>query len=554
MSELQSSISTPVESIPNGTELRTFAETVDVPTPIDLDAAAHMQYTYENIAVDAFDTYATCTDADDYLTVDPDVWQARRDALRRSLVALGKVYKGVGLNFLGGCDSAAEAFGFDVLPGELETVISDGFSDAQVWDHASYAPDDLPEEHRPDRFDLERHLELCATMTTKTTKPVFDEAAYIEQQAQEYARALAIRERGQELFNALRNGDPTPVASLGISLCDMLDQDDEEEVYRINGLAPKDGNVIIAAQRKAGKSTMIGNLIRSLVDGDEFLPGVTPFLSDGFTVTPLVDGEKVALIDLELSPRTIRRWSRKQGIKNAHMVDVHSLRGTAAEFDLTDKKRRNEWAAQFRAQGVKVLIIDPLAPLFAVQNVDENDNMGVARILNAIDELKAAAGIEEVFIAHHMGHGAERSRGASRLRDWPDAEWFIVRENAQGGSEPPPDSARFFKAEGRDVMVPEFRLAFDAEHNRLLKAGGTRAQHSRTKNEGPAATVVTAQPGLTYNDLVKALQESHGLSQAAAKDGITAALNSDAIHRHAGPRRAQYHYPGAGCDACPPSE
>jgi hypothetical protein len=53
-----------------------------------------------------------------------------------------------------------------------------------------------------------------------------------------------------------------------------------------------------------------------------------------------------------------------------------------------------------------------------------------------------------------MGHGQERSRGDSRLLDWPDVNWKIVKESQ---SETDPDEApgdrRFFSALGRDVNV-----------------------------------------------------------------------------------------------------
>ena len=68
-------------------------------------------------------------------------------------------------------------------------------------------------------------------------------------------------------------------------------------------------------------------------------------------------------------------------------------------------------------------------------------------------------------MVQHMGHG-ERSRGDSRLQDWPDAIWRLVRESEE------PDSPRFFSAFGRDVNVAEGRINFD--NRRLTYTAGNQ--------------------------------------------------------------------------------
>ena len=51
------------------------------------------------------------------------------------------------------------------------------------------------------------------------------------------------------------------------------------------------------------------------------------------------------------------------------------------------------------------------------------------------DELLSEARIGEGVFVHHMGHYGERARGDSRLRDWPDGEWRLVRQ-AEGPTAP----------------------------------------------------------------------------------------------------------------------
>jgi hypothetical protein len=163
-------------------------------------------------------------------------------------------------------------------------------------------------------------------------------------------------------------------------------------------------------------------------------------------------------------------------------VLAESFRGRVSGFDVLDDARRGKWAAYLRERGVTVLIIDPLAPLLATYGYEENDTTGVAVVLNALDTLAGEAGVSEMLVAHHMGHNGERSRGASRLRDWPDAEWRLIREGAEvPGAEPPPDAARFFTAEGRDVALGETRLTYQLGSRRLSIAGGNRVQHAATK-------------------------------------------------------------------------
>jgi hypothetical protein len=65
------------------------------------------------------------------------------------------------------------------------------------------------------------------------------------------------------------------------------------------------------------------------------------------------------------------------------------------------------------------------------------------------------------LIVQHMGHTNERSRGDSRLRDWPDVEWRLTRETDD------PASPRSITAYGRDVEIPNTALVYDSGTRRL---------------------------------------------------------------------------------------
>jgi hypothetical protein len=105
------------------------------------------------------------------------------------------------------------------------------------------------------------------------------------------------------------------------SLTTMLAEPDIATRYRIDDVAPADARIMLSAQYKAGKSTLVGNLMRALVDGEPFL--------GHFTVNTTACG--VVLIDDEMSDNTLRSWLRAQNITNTSAVtDVITLRGNAA--------------------------------------------------------------------------------------------------------------------------------------------------------------------------------------------------------------------------------
>ena len=121
------------------------------------------------------------------------------------------------------------------------------------------------------------------------------------------------------------------------------------------------------------------------------------------------------------------------------------------------------------------MTFDCIAPVLAALGLSENDPSDVGPFLVAFEQLLDQAAVAEAAVIHHMGHGAERSRGASRLRDWPDAEWKIVYERPKDGdAEPGPAAGRYFEAVGRDVAEPEQRLDFDPATRRLSAGGGSR--------------------------------------------------------------------------------
>ena len=121
------------------------------------------------------------------------------------------------------------------------------------------------------------------------------------------------------------------------------------------------------------------------------------------------------------------------------------------------------------------------------------------------------ADVDEGLGIHHMGHAGERSRGDSRLRDWPDAEWRIVRDKDDQDDQDNPAGPRFFSAYGRDVDEPEQQLALNLDGMRRLTIVGGSRRESRTQTAITAVVeVVTTTPGVNSTDLRKAVREVTG--------------------------------------------
>lgn len=301
----------------------------------------------------------------------------------------------------------------------------------------------------------------------------------------------------------------------------LLSAEIADEPQLIKGLWPAGGNVLCAAQRKAGKTTTVHNLTRSLIDGEPFL--------DHFPVT---GSRRVALFDFELAPSLLRGWLRDQGIRNPGALLVVPMRGRAASLDIRDDRTRARWATVLRDHGAEVLILDPLRPIIDSLGIDEWH--GVGPLLQAFDALKEEAGIAEGLIVQHHGHHAERAAGDSRLVGWPDAVWDLTRDDPND-----PRSFRYFGAYGRDVDVDKGLVSMYDGHRLAFAAGAAEAKRDRLAED--VAAFISANPGAKSSDI-----ESAGI-RGVSKNTVAAILKraeaAGLVRVEAGPRGAKLAYP-----------
>jgi AAA domain/Bifunctional DNA primase/polymerase, N-terminal len=262
--------------------------------------------------------------------------------------------------------------------------------------------------------------------------------------------------------------------------------------WAIEDVLPADSNVVLTAQYKSGKTTLVLNLARSLADGQKFL--------DLYPVVPF-DGT-IALWNYEVGGSMFTRWAKSQGIENEDRVEMLNLRGYSVA--LRDSHVRG-WAIEYlQSRKAAVWVVDPFAR--AMQG-DENSNEDVARFLDIFDEIKAEAGVKIGMIVTHTGRSetaSDRSRGASRIDDWPDVRWVLTSDD---------DRCRYFGATGRDVETVPAKMIFDPLSRRLSLTGETKPMKARQGKRNLADEILAAVktlPGMSMRTLIDVVQARYG--------------------------------------------
>ena len=366
-----------------------------------------------------------------------------------------------------------------------------------------------------------------AEMGGAVTRSEIYASAHAKRVDAEYHRQKARQDARRRLTDEERGPQDSPEL---LTLRERFARPQSRLQSRIEGWQPAGTRVILAAQHKSGKTIATQNLARSLVDGDPWL--------DQYPVTP-VDGT-VALLDFEMSDAQLDGWFRDQHIKRDEKVIAESMKGRASVFDIIDPSIRAAWAERLRERSVSYLILDCLRPCLDALGLDENHEAG--RFLVAFDALLTDAAIREALIIHHMGHTGERSRGDSRILDWPDVTWSLLREKDD------PASTRFIRAYGRDVEQSEQRLAYDATTRRLSIDGGSRRDlATQDALEAVLEALDAATEPLSVRGIDDAMVKS-GFSRDAVREATKRGVASGQISRKGGRRNAILHERAGVCD------
>jgi hypothetical protein len=339
-------------------------------------------------------------------------------------------------------------------------------------------------------------------------------------EVREQRRRLRAREILAELEQLKR---PRPAPDAG-TLAEILARPVTTK-WRIDGLLPSGGRMLLSAQRKTGKTTATGNLHRSLLTGEPFL--------DRFDVVKL-DGRIVAL-NYEMTSEQYAAWMDAIGVPPDRLYVVN-LRGRRNL--LADQEGRDELAEMIRTHEGEVLTVDPFGRAFTGKS--QNDSAEVTPWLLRLDDLAEHAGVAELVLTAHAGWEGERTRGSSALEDWPDAILTMTRDLET--------NERLIKAEGRDVDLEEDQLDYhDASRRLTLTGAGNRRQvRAGVQLEtlvGYVVEIVKAQPGLNTTELTVELRK-RGAHMQREHPGQAArlAVERGLIRREKGPKNARVHF------------
>jgi hypothetical protein len=355
--------------------------------------------------------------------------------------------------------------------------------------------------------------------STATTIDVDDPSGYGDALTRELARQRLQRDARRVLEAEDRPPARPPEI---LTLRQRMARPHPPITYRIDGWQPSGSRIMLAAQFKAGKTTLVGNIARCLLDGDLWL--------GQYSVQPLTG--TLVILDLEMSAHQLDGWLADQRIVNDDRIVPIPLRGNAGCLDIIDPKIRTQWADRLRKLGCEYLVLDCLRPIMDALGLDEHRDAG--RFLVALDALLAEAGISDALIVHHMGHTAERSRGDSRIRDWPDVEWRLVREDPDD-----PGSARYVSAYGRDVDIPESQLEHDPTTRHLIVLGGSRKESHGRGALTDVEAVIGAQE-MSGNEIEKALKDSEH-SREAVRMALKIGVRDSRLAARSGPRNAKLY-------------
>jgi hypothetical protein len=265
-------------------------------------------------------------------------------------------------------------------------------------------------------------------------------------------------------------------------LAKELELPETEVQWVIRDIFPQGANISVTAQYKAGKTTLINALAKSLADGEKFLE---------YFQEP-IHQRRIVIFNYEVSENQYRRWMKDVSIKHADHITLVHLRGE--RLPLISERVQKLVIDILKDLDCQTWIVDPFARAF-VGSGDENSNSDVGLFLDTLDFIKKQANVDNLVLPMHTGraqeHGIDRARGATRLDDWADVRWLLSKT----------DEGRFFSADGRDVLLEQQALAFD-EATRSLRLGGASAKVAKKMAmEDAFVQVVKENPGITTNQV-----------------------------------------------------
>ncbi|WFR71417.1 AAA family ATPase [Prescottella defluvii] len=277
-----------------------------------------------------------------------------------------------------------------------------------------------------------------------------------------------------------------------INLAEFVPPDDP---WLIDELMRRESTLGLFAQFKAGKTTAVREIVRSLLDGDKVF-GRFPV-----NVPP---GTEVALIDSEMPLENLKEEYDKSGTLELGRLNLRSIRGVERSFDVRVRAVRERWAQQI-APG-SVIVFDCLYSVLAALGISENDDT-VAAVLLGLRALATECQALGTIVVHHLGKDDERgARGHSSIEGFADVLCRIRLDGPLGS-----DAERTFTAYGRGVDVEQGVLVLGEDHHLTLESRADKKaaakSHAHDADDAAVLAALRAQPGLSGS----ALRDAAGL-------------------------------------------
>ncbi|MEU4449891.1 AAA family ATPase [Nocardioides sp. NPDC023903] len=283
---------------------------------------------------------------------------------------------------------------------------------------------------------------------------------------------------------------------------------------RIAGVLPGRGGAVLIAQAGAGKTTMLANLARDLLEG-------TPFLGE----RPVRQvGGRIALLSYEMDAAELIDWCHSAGVDLTRLV-VLDLRDVPNP--LRDPFEREVLAKALDALEVEIIMVDTFGRAFTGDSQDSaSDVTPWFAMLNEFTRTKVRA--KEWIVAAHAGWTDGRGRGSSALHDAPDAVLIYKRDR-----DTETRTLRVDKYRGRDPM-PEVAVTMDQDTLRL-------SSEAATPRSQTYAAAVTSYVGENPGCSIRSVRTNVRGHEKSVGDALDSLVRLGVIARTKGPRNAWLH-------------
>jgi RecA-family ATPase len=289
----------------------------------------------------------------------------------------------------------------------------------------------------------------------------------------------------------------------------------------INGILPAGGGMILGGESEVGKSLMRVEWSVLLACGLPIYGMRTPHAQ-----TVLVFQTENTIKQEQFRTRKIMQG---YGIESCHNRIFYAR--SYRKPSLLNDKFLDHAEDQIKGCGATVVWYDPLV---SFHNKNENDNVAMRNVLDAVTYLNRKTGAASIII-HHFGQpgkqGEEiplryRLRGASSIRDWADTI-ITLRHTSKADNPGPGRQLDYIKIRNGPQRAPLF---LERDQNFVHQV----AEDNRKASPATVARIVSENQNEqgyqgSQNDLIKLLKEATECSTGTAHSAIKEAIKDGYI-------------------------